>query len=94
MTNKLQNFGYITMTAQKDCLVSKKGETMNAHEFHYCKSDNSGNDFYAEKPNGKSWNCVYANDTLYAGYPHLYFRANTHIISRFLNSCAKFGGNL
>lgn len=94
MTNKLQNFGYITMTAQKDCLTSKKGETMNAHEFHYCKSDNSGNDFYAKKPNGKSWNCVYANDTLYAGYPHLYFRASKHIISRFLNSCAKFGGNL
>lgn len=94
MTNKLQNFGYITMTSQKDCLIAKKGENINAHEFHYSKSENSGIDFYAQKPNGKSWSCVYANDTIYAGYPHLYFRNNKNIVLRFLNSCAKFGGNL
>lgn len=94
MTNKLQNFGYITMTSQKDCLIAKKGESINAHEFHYSKSENSGIDFYAQKPNGKSWSCVYANDTIYAGYPHLYFRNNKNIVLRFLNSCAKFGGNL
>lgn len=94
MTNKLQNFGYITMTSQKDCLIAKKGESINAHEFHYSKSENSGIDFYAQKPNGKSWSCVYANDTIYAGYPHLYFRNNKNIVLRFLNFCAKFGGNL
>ena len=94
MTNKLQNFGYITMTSQKDCLIAKKGENINAHEFHYSKSENSGIDFYAQKPNGKSWSCVYANDTIYAGYPHLYFRNNKNIVLRFFNSCAKFGGNL
>ncbi len=94
MTNKLQNFGYITITARKDCLIAKKDENLNAHEFHYSKSENSGTDFYAEKPNGKSWDCIYCNDTLYAGYPHLYFRNNKNIVLRFLNSCAKFGGNI
>ncbi len=94
MTDKLQNFGYITMTSQKDCLIAKKGENIRSHEFHYSLSENSGDAFYAEKPNKKSWYAAYADDTLYAGYPHLYFRANKEIIPRFLNFCAEFGGNL
>lgn len=94
MTNKLQNFGYITITAQKECLIAKKGESINAHEFHYSYCENSGNDFYAVKPNGKSWVCIHCTDTMYAGYPHLYFRANKNIVLRFINACAEFEGIL
>lgn len=92
MTNRLQNFGYITMTAQKDCLIAKKGESIRSHEFHYSQSENAGSDFHAQKPNGKEWTCCHTSNTLYAGYPHLYFRANPMIITRFLDACYNFGG--
>ena len=33
MTNKLQNFGYITLTSKQDTMLLNNGEKVNAHEF-------------------------------------------------------------
>ena len=88
MTGKLQPFGYITLTAARDSLLCRAGERMRAHEFHYAASDDAGRAFRAEKPNGRAWNCVHANDTLYAGFPHLYFRAVPEAAARFVRAAA------
>lgn len=88
LTGKLQTFGYVTLTAQQDGLLCRAGEQIRAHEFHYAVSDDAGSAFRAEKPNGKTWSCVHMTDNLYAGYPHLYFRANRTFAENFVRRCA------
>ncbi|MDR3766418.1 MAG: cobyrinate a,c-diamide synthase [Butyricicoccus sp.] len=88
MTGKLQNFGYVTLTAQQDGLLGPKGMQTRAHEFHYATSDDPGCGMEAKKPNGRAWPCVHVRDTLYAGYPHLYFRSNPEMAANFVRKCA------
>ncbi len=87
LTKRLQNFGYVTLTARQDNLLCQAGQTLRAHEFHYSKSDDAGSAFVAQKANGRQWDCVFATETLYAGYPHLYFRGQMDAIERFLSVC-------
>ena len=87
MTEKLSRFGYVTLSAKKDNMMCKKGESIRAHEFHYSDSDNSGNDFTAKKENGVSWECIYADDTLFAGYPHIHFWGNIDFAKNFIQKC-------
>lgn len=93
LTERLQNFGYVTLTAQQDNMLCDKGQTLRAHEFHYSKSDDAGSAFVAQKSNGKSWSCVFANETMYAGYPHLYFRGQIPAVQRFLRTCMEMRQN-
>lgn len=87
----LRRFGYISMTAQKDNLLCKKGEKIKAHEFHYWDATDSGNDFAAEKPMGeKVWQCCITSDFLYAGFPHLYFHSNPEIAKNFVKAAASY----
>lgn len=88
LTGRLQNFGYVTLYAEKDCLLTGQGGSIRAHEFHYACAQDNGNAFRAVRPSGKSWPCVHAGETLYAGFPHLYFRSNPDFAARFLRKCA------
>ena len=88
LTTRLQNFGYVTLTAQRPSLLADEGQSIRAHEFHYACAPDCGGAFRAEKPNGRAWDCVQATDTLYAGFPHLYFRSNLDFAARFLRACA------
>ena len=87
LTDRLQPFGYVTLTAQHDNVLCAQSGQIHAHEFHYAKSDNNGCDFIAEKQNGRKWNCVHATRSLYAGFPHLYFRANVEFAENFIRKC-------
>ena len=89
MTGRLQPFGYVTLTAARDNLLCRAGERIRAHEFHYAQSDDNGSAFRAEKPNGRAWDCVHATETLYAGFPHLYLRANPAFAQNFVRACAQ-----
>ena len=89
LTKKLQPFGYVTLTARRDNLLCRAGEQVRAHAFHYAVSTDEGADFDAAKPNGRAWACIHANDTLYAGFPHLYFRANPAFAENFVRACAQ-----
>ncbi len=91
-TERLQRFGYIAMTAQQDTLFCNAGETIKGHEFHYWDSTACGEAFLAKKTNGKSWYCGHSTKTSYAGFPHFYFYANTHMAERFVQQCAEYGG--
>lgn len=91
-TEKLQRFGYITMTAGKDNLLARKDDKIKAHEFHYWDSTECGDTFEAFKANGKHWRCVNADDNIYAGFPHIYFYGCISAAERFVMKCAEYGG--
>jgi cobyrinic acid a,c-diamide synthase len=83
-TERLQRFGYITITAERDNVLCDAGASIRAHEFHYWDSDSPGSDFTAQKAGREqAYPCVHATDTLYAGFPHLYFPANPGFAERF-----------
>ena len=92
-TEKLNRFGYIELTAQRDNVLCKKGEKIKAHEFHYWDSTDCGDVFKAEKPNGKkSWECIRYLENTIAGFPHIYFYSNIKIVQNFLKECKNYGG--
>lgn len=91
LTKKLQPFGYVTLTAKRDNLLCRAGERIRAHAFHYAVSSHEGADFDAVKPNGRAWACVHATETLYAGFPHLYFRSNPVFAENFVRRAARKG---
>ena len=90
-TSKLRHFGYTKMTAERDNMLCKKGDTFPAHEFHYWDSTLCGEDFTAEKSDGRSWKCAYANENMYAGFPHLYFYSDIKIAENFVRRCLEYG---
>ena len=86
---KLTRFGYVTLTAERDNMLCKKGDRIPAHEFHHWDCDNTGDCFTARKKTGREWKCVFANETLYAGFPHFHFLANTDFAVNFYKACLK-----
>ena len=88
---KLTRFGYVNLTARQDNLLCRAGESIPAHEFHHWDADDTGDAFTAEKPSGRSWPCVHATKTLYAGFPHFHFYANPSFAVRFYEACREKG---
>ena len=88
---RLTRFGYIEMTSACNDLISRKGQKIKAHEFHYYESENCGEAYTARKLSGKEWKCVHGSDSLYAGFPHIYFYSDTEIPRRFIEKCISFG---
>ncbi len=92
-TKKLGRFGYITLEARERQLLGEAGVTIRGHEFHYWDSECCGESFHAVKPAGKrQWGCVCASDTLYAGFPHLFFYSNPEAAFTFLKKCGEYAG--
>ena len=90
-TDRLSRFGYIKMEAKRDQLILKEGEKARGHEFHYWESENCGDAIHAKKPLRKrSWDCVHGTDTLYAGFPHLFFYSNPAVAWNFLQKCEEY----
>ena len=88
-TRKLGRFGYVVVQAKKDSLLADAGGTIKAHEFHYWDSSCCGDDCVAEKADGsKSWECVHAGNSVFAGFPHLYFWSNPDFARRFVVAAA------
>jgi len=90
-TKHLQRFGYITLTAGRDNLLCKAGDSIRAHEFHYWDSASPGDSFTAQKAGREtSYPCVHATGSLYAGFPHLYFPANPALAERFVEKMIRY----
>lgn len=79
---RLVRFGYAELTAQSGSMLFRAGEKLPVHEFHHWDSTDNGTAFTAAKANGRQWNCGFANNSLYAGFPHLYW-AGTPLPQRF-----------
>ena len=85
-TPKLTRFGYVTLEGGTafGCEIGP----VNAHEFHYFDSDSCGEDWHAQKPlSARGWNCIHAENTLFAGFPHIYYYANEEFPKAFLEKC-------
>ncbi len=93
MTEKLQNFGYITLTAKQDTLLLKNKEQVKAHEFHYSVSDNKEHALTALKASGKSWEAGYSSASVFALYPHIHFWGNRDMAECFIKKCENFRNN-
>lgn len=91
-TGKLSRFGYIQLTANADNLLCAAGEGIKSHEFHYWDSEDCGSGFTASKAGrDKSWPCVHATQTMYAGFPHLYLPSNPQFAINFISKAAGYG---
>lgn len=85
------HFGYIKVTLQKDCLLGKKGDSFRAHEFHYWESSMEQEDLHVLKPgNGNTWTEGLCTETLYAGFPHLYFYGSPDMGENFLTAARTY----
>lgn len=92
-TEKLSRFGYVALTAEEDQLLGKAGTQIRGHEFHYWDSESCGESFHARKPAGRrEWDCVHGTNTLYAGFPHLFYYSNLQVPHAFLRSCFAYQG--
>ena len=89
-TDKLVRFGYIDISSKSDGLFGPEGTVIKAHEFHYYDCEDSGNSFSAKKPDGKSWECSFYGDTLYAGFPHLYLNSNISAAKSFYQKALEY----
>ena len=90
-TGKLGRFGYVTLTAQKDGLLCRAGESFPAHEFHYWDSTTPGADFHAQKPQSdRGWDCAFHSPTLYAGFPHFHFWARPELARNFTAAARRY----
>lgn len=90
-TPRLSRFGYISLQQKKTVLGESDLGVISAHEFHYFDSENCGGDFYAQKPEStRGWECIHGTDTLFAGFPHLYYYGNPRIPEAFLKKCLEY----
>lgn len=87
---KLTRFGYNHLRAGHKNMLFDEGEEIPAHEFHYWDCTETGFDFTAVKPSGKQWQCGYASDHLYAGFPHFHFYAKPSAAIRFYEACLRY----
>ena len=94
MTEKLQNFGYYRIEAQRDNMLCNKGGKINAHFFHRSVSgmshDYQGDCFIALKQSGKSFPCIVSQENIFAGYQHLHFWGNSCFAQNFINNCIEY----
>ena len=90
MTDRLQDFGYFEITANRDTLLCAAGQSINAHFFHYAKGDFEGDAFTATKRDGKTLQTIFATDNVFAGFQHLHFYGNPEFARNFVAACAAY----
>lgn len=96
MTAKLQSFGYTNIQTIEDNILSRKGQSIRGHEFHF-----STMDLDHEVPECFSVSKAYGTGTVFksgykinnvlAGYPHMHFCSNPEFAEGFVESCKRFG---
>ena len=90
MTDRLQNFGYVSCEVTKDNVMAPRGSLIMGHEFHYSKIKGSHDDTsYVVKKFGQNreWRCGYIYKNCLASYMHIDFYAYPELIDNFLNKC-------
>ena len=87
---RLVRFGYAEMTAKADSMLFCAGETLPIHEFHHWDSTANGTAFTARKSAKMQWECGFATENFYAGFPHLYW-AGTPLPGRFVRAAERYG---
>lgn len=86
----LVRFGYAHVTAEADSLLFRRGEAVPVHEFHHWDSTDPGAALAAQKPDGRAWRCGFVSQSLYAGFPHLYWAGRPELAARFADAAAGY----
>jgi cobyrinic acid a,c-diamide synthase len=90
MTDKLVNFGYVTVELSSDCLLGSAGGRIRGHSFHYSRISNvpsvATNYRIAYSLSGRMENEGYRLGNVLASYIHLHFRANREIARSFVDA--------
>lgn len=89
-TERLQRFGYLTLTGETDSLLLRAGEAVPAHEFHYWDCTDCGRDLTAKKPGGRTWQCAFAGKRLYAAFPHFHWGGACPMAERFAEAAEEY----
>ncbi len=97
MTNRLQNFGYVTLIPQRDTILAKANDPIKGHEFHYSVWD------YQVPPGQAAYTAVkrregrrlegLAHGNLLASYVHVHFLTNIRWARGFVASAQRGRGS-
>ena len=89
-TGKLVRFGYIELEEKKSNFLPE-GTRIKGHEFHYFDSEENGNDCLAIKPvTGENYPCIIAKETIWLGFPHLYYPSNPLFAENFVKKAKAY----
>ena len=87
MTDRLVDFGYVTVTFTQDCLLGPRGTTIRGHSFHYsriCSDSEVPTSYQVEfSLSGKQQREGFTRGNVLASYVHLHFGANPAVAQHF-----------
>jgi cobyrinic acid a,c-diamide synthase len=88
MTDKLVQFGYVTVEFTEDCLLGRKGTVVRGHSFHHTRMASQG-DVGTSYHVQYSMSCKeelegFQQGNVLASYIHLHFRANPAVAENFV----------
>jgi len=88
MTDKLVQFGYVTVEFSHDCLLGRKGTVVRGHSFHYSRIASQGKvekSYHVQySMSGKEEMEGFRRGNVLASYIHLHFRANPAVAENFV----------
>jgi cobyrinic acid a,c-diamide synthase len=88
MTDRLVQFGYVTVELTEDCLLGRKGTVVRGHSFHHSRivsRDELATSYHVQySMSGKEELEGYRQGSVLAGYIHLHFRANPAVAENFV----------
>ena len=98
MQDRLVRFGYLELVPKGAEAESAgyllEGHRIRGHEFHYFDSTDNGAACTAQKPGtARSWDCMVAQGSIMAGFPHLYYRSDPDFARAFVERCRQFAAH-
>ncbi len=95
MQDKLQKVGYVTATATMNTVLTKKGDALRGHEFHFSTMEPHNKDFpWAFQFQGgrvvKTYWGGYSKGNILASYLHLNFAGNDEAAELFISNCEAY----
>ncbi len=93
MTKHLQNFGYVTVTFDRDTVLGPSGTKIRAHEFHHSYLEGTSASNYVltmTKSDTQIWRGGLCRKNVLAAYPHLHFCTNPKLAAYFIAQCQQY----
>ncbi|MHB1418418.1 MAG: cobyrinate a,c-diamide synthase [Bacillota bacterium] len=94
MGKKISALGYVEATVLRDNVLTRKGDVLRGHEFHWSQIDTLPTDLHAYSLSGGRGAAGrfegYAKGNILATYMHLHFRACPHTVTNFLEACRRY----
>lgn len=92
MTKRLQNFGYVEVTFDRDTILGPAGSLIRAHEFHHSRLEGPEPDYalYIRKTESCGWQGGLIKNKVLAAYPHLHFQANPALAANLVAECRRY----